>query len=1030
MQNLARKEALHDLKRPLKALIVNDSLLQRVSLGKMCALAGFQVLEATGEDNLLDYIEREQVDLVVCDSQVGEHDGLEVCATIRAAKLEFFVYFLLLSPHLEEGYAIKALEAGADEHLPKPLNKQEFAVRMVSAQRAISLQKSYYATRADLPMALQDLSRDMRAMSNFQRSQLPKRRSVVHGLQLDYLWIPKVFVSGDLFDVFKLDDQYVSFYLLDVVGHGVPSALKVMNLSQLMSAHPKEGILLESVSGGYGHRVRPPSEVLGLMNKRFQMRSDTDVFFFMMYGLFNLHTGEVTVSMAGSPLPLVQGLDGALNELGMPSFPIGVIEDDTYSDYSCKLEAGMRLFICSDGLTQIRDAEDIALDVQGVAALIAQGADKTLSQQIDSVRSGLAHWVSGKNTDRLYEDDATLLALQWRNKGDDDLVEEMVNQPPPIAEEIEQAEAQQISQAEQEDPAFKFHPRKESSTVLLWADQKANTDLPAWLGEWGYVPSEKRTRAEILAATKQLHYTFLVVDLQTFKEVDEAFIQGIREGLNPTIYVLLLTNAHNRDSLLDALSAGADNCTQVDYSAREIYTRLGTGLRLAQIHQTMAQESASASALRADIEEDMLRIAKMQVDNLPKPVDEGLALQFSLFLKPKGLVSSHYMNVMKLSDGSLAFFHLTSEGEGLVGAARGLSVFRQLNNAAFDRNSMLSQFMGEHFSPAAILRELNSQMLQSDVAGETCALCYGVLNPDTGAGRVSHAGYPLNVITRAKGDAEQLGAYGSTLGVSVDSQYQDVFFTLNPGDRLFVFPPDLNLNPMLNGGQFENPVEFLESTLNSTRQEIVKQLGALCSRQGEMTEDQSMLIFQFGEYVPLQTSYYTADALAYCCKHLAVVLGEAAPQASACLAVTIPNNSATLPEVVTTLEKALMQWNVGEDHLGAFQLVVFELVSNVCRHGNLLPEDTFELQALKLDTGVLIVVMDSGSEVPQWLLDCAQSHDYDFDVENDDEIPTGGLGLPLINSLSTRFVYKRHGGVNHACAWFDTQAVQGDEGAA
>ncbi len=1024
MQNLARKEPVHELKRPLKALIVNDSLLQRVSLGKMCALAGFQVLEATGEDNLLDYIEREQVDLVVCDSQVGEHDGLEVCSTIRAAKLEFFVYLLLLSPHQEETYAIKALEAGADEHLPKPLNKQEFAVRMVSAQRAISLQKSYYATRADLPMALQDLSRDMRAMSNFQRSQLPKRRTVVHGLHVDYLWIPKVFVSGDLFDVFKLDDQYVSFYLFDVVGHGVPSALKVMNLSQLMSAHPKEGILLEALSGGYGHRVRLPSEVLGLMNKRFQMRSDNDVFFSMMYGLFNLHTGEVTVSMAGSPLPWVQNLDGELSELGMPSFPIGVIEDDDYSDYSCKLEAGMRLFICSDGLTQIRDVDDTELDIQGVANLIGEGVDKTLSQQVDGVRTGLAHWVSGKNTDRLYEDDATLVALQWRNKGDDDLVEEMINQPPPIAEEIEQAEAELEAKAEQEEPEFKFHPRKESSTVLLWRDRQAHGDLPGWLKDWGYVPFEKSTRADVLAAAKQTHYTFLIVDLQTFTEVDEAFVRTLREGLNPTIYVLLLTNPQNRSGLLGALSAGVDNCTQVDYSAREIYTRLGTGLRLAQIHQTMAQESASASALRADIEDDMQRIAKMQLDNLPKPVDEHLGLQFSLFSKPKGLVSSHYMNVMKLTDGSLAFFHLTSEGEGLVGAARGLSVFRQLSNAAFDRNSMLSQFMGEHFSPAVILRELNSQMLQSDVAGETCALCYGVLNPDTGAGRVSHAGYPLNVITRAKGDAEQLGAYGSTLGVSVDSQYQDVFFTLNPGDRLFVFPPDLNLFPALNGIKYENPVEFLASTVDKAREHIVDQLETLSSAQEELSEDQSMLIFQFGDYVPLQTEHCTADALRVRCDHLATVLGEAAPQASACFSVIIPNNVAVLQEVISALEHTLTEWNVSEEQLGAFQLVVFELISNVCRHGALSTQDTFELQALKLETGVLIVVMDSGSEVPQWLLDSAKNHDYEFDVHVEDDIPTGGLGLPLINSLSSRFVYKRHDGVNHACAWFDAQAAQ------
>ena len=126
--------------------------------------------------------------------------------------------------------------------------------------------------------------------------------------------------------------------------------------------------------------------------------------------------------------------------------------------------------------------------------------------------------------------------------------------------------------------------------------------------------------------------------------------------------------------------------------------------------------------------------------------------------------------------------------------------------------------------------------------------------------------------------------------------------------------------------------------------------------------------------------------------------------------------------MIAVLQHTLAGWGVSEDHFGSFQLVVFELISNVCRHGGLLPQDHFELQAFKLDSGVLVVVLDSGSEVPQWLLDSAQEHDYEFDVNVEADIPTGGLGLPLVNSLSSRFVYKRHGEINHACAWFDTQA--------
>lgn len=1015
----------------MKALIVNDSLLERLSLGKMCAIAGFQVLEATSEDNLVAYIEREQIDLVICDSQLGEVDGLDICASVRAAKLDFFVYFLLLSSDSSQEFAIRALEAGADEHLPKPLSKPAFAAQMASVFKSVARQKSYYSKRADLPASLQNLYRDMREMSGFQRSRLPKRNSALYGLKLDYLWIPKVFVSGDLFDVQALDDQYVAFYILDVVGHGVPSALRVMDLSSLMSTNHKDGILLESLSGGYGHRVRRPAEVLGLMNQRFQMQPGNEVYFSMMYGLFNLHTGVVTVSMAGSPLPWVQDLQGNLIELGQPSFPIGVIEDDSYEDYSHKFEAGMRLFVCSDGLTQIRDAQDNELGIEGIAKLIEEGKQKTISQQIDTVKNGLSHWISGKSTDRLFEDDSTLLALQWRNQGDDDLIEE----PQPelqsegiAAEEVdfEAVEAEQVLEApiavDEKVPEFKFLPRKEQSTVLLWRDERSSTNIQTWLEEWGYLPEVVRARDACIKNCRATYYTFLLIDLQQLGPVDDKFFNEIREGLNPSIYVLLLSNAANQTGLVSALQAGADARTQAHYSPQEIYTRLNSGFRLAKIHRSFTHESESASELRADIEKDLKRIAEMQLENLPKPLDESSDIQFDLFFMPAGLLSNHYLNVITLPDGCIAFFHLTSEGQGLVGATRGLSLFRQLSGAAANRNSLLSQYMGDQFSPAAILRELNSLLLQEGSKRETCALCYGVLNPSTRTGRVAHAGYPLHILTRAKGSMEQLGAYGSSLGVSVDSQYQDVIFTYNPGDRLFVFPPELNSLLGLNGLKYDNVLQFFDATIAMQTADVVEGLKEVVQASGELTEHQSLLFFQLGSYVALPVETLSADDVARLCVELSTVLDEPVDALTASR-IQIPNNSDVLPEVIENVEKLLAQQAIQSESLDSSPLVLFELTSNVCRHASLPQGVSFDLFVINQQGKVLFVVVDSGTEMPETLLSSAREHDYEFDIDVESEIPTGGLGLPLVHSLSSRFVYRRHGELNHAFAWFDLEGL-------
>ena len=69
----------------------------------------------------------------------------------------------------------------------------------------------------------------------------------------DVLFRPAGYVSGDLYDVQRLDEDHVGFYVADAVGHGVPAAM--------MTVLIKHGMPMEQVSGN-GYRSRPPEEAL------------------------------------------------------------------------------------------------------------------------------------------------------------------------------------------------------------------------------------------------------------------------------------------------------------------------------------------------------------------------------------------------------------------------------------------------------------------------------------------------------------------------------------------------------------------------------------------------------------------------------------------------------------------------------------------------------------------------------------------------------------------------------------------------
>ena len=47
-------------------------------------------------------------------------------------------------------------------------------------------------------------------------------------MQFHTLFRPASHVSGDLYDVMRLDEDHIGFYMADAVGHGMPAALLTM----------------------------------------------------------------------------------------------------------------------------------------------------------------------------------------------------------------------------------------------------------------------------------------------------------------------------------------------------------------------------------------------------------------------------------------------------------------------------------------------------------------------------------------------------------------------------------------------------------------------------------------------------------------------------------------------------------------------------------------------------------------------------------------------------------------------------------
>lgn len=202
---------------------------------------------------------------------------------------------------------------------------------------------------------LQKLDEEMRLAARLQFDFLPKTLPEVGRVKVSTLFRPAGYVSGDLYDCMRLDEQHVGFYVADAVGHGMPAALLTMFMKNALQTK-------QIVPGGY--RLVSPEECLQQLNRALLGQQLAYASFATaLYGHIDTGTLELCFAKGGHPNPLLLKPGGELLELEADGGLLGIFEDETYPARTATLEPGDRLFIYTDGI-ELAFAEDQVVDVQ------------------------------------------------------------------------------------------------------------------------------------------------------------------------------------------------------------------------------------------------------------------------------------------------------------------------------------------------------------------------------------------------------------------------------------------------------------------------------------------------------------------------------------------------------------------------------------------------------------------------------------------------------------------------------------------
>jgi len=118
-----------------KILVVDDNQDSRELVVKVLKNKGYEMVEATDGEEALERAVAEKPDLILLDISIPKLNGYEV-ARILKGKEEFKnVPIVALTAHAMKGDRAKALEAGCEGYISKPINVRELPAQIKSFLR-------------------------------------------------------------------------------------------------------------------------------------------------------------------------------------------------------------------------------------------------------------------------------------------------------------------------------------------------------------------------------------------------------------------------------------------------------------------------------------------------------------------------------------------------------------------------------------------------------------------------------------------------------------------------------------------------------------------------------------------------------------------------------------------------------------------------------------------------------------------------------------------------------------------------------
>jgi len=400
---------MSDNTKKTTVLIVDDSEAIRMLITVYLRAGGYCVLEASNGQIGLTLATEKKPDIIILDIAMPVMDGFSVCARLQQDENLRRIPVLMLSALSDTESKMRAFELGAVDYIIKPVSKGELLARIQTHLTINRLTTSLQQANKELLIHQKQLLEGLHAAANLQKNLLPRRIPDCKTLSFASYFKPCQEIGGDIYNIQRLDDEYVALHIIDVSGHGFSAAMMTALASQALSY---SGTLVTSLAADGKRTVTPPVTVIEELDKEFPLKR-FNLYMTLFYILINTKTNTFRYCCAGHPPAIQVQADGTMNTLKLGGPPAGM--GGEWEEGRGKLNERDRIFFYTDGLTEYRNENDEFYSSTRLLQSMKNTTELPLQAAVQNIIGDIKQF--GKQADA--DDDMTFLAMEKKQHTDE-----------------------------------------------------------------------------------------------------------------------------------------------------------------------------------------------------------------------------------------------------------------------------------------------------------------------------------------------------------------------------------------------------------------------------------------------------------------------------------------------------------------------------------------------------------------------------------------------------------------------------------